>query len=235
MYSMLLKVITLIFMLLGGAALCAPPAVETAPDAKPEDKPKVVADQSTPAGAMLLFIRAMETGDAEAALAVAELRNDEDKEMLEAVTAATMAHAELRKAIRAKFGDDALSDNDQLKHLGLKTEYDFTDAEITETDDTTSPTAEAKLRNNRGKIGLIKVDGKWKVSIEISMKEYSGTKAAAVSKSFHGDENLAVKSMQRLKEGKYQDLSELQDDLDAMQKEINEQAKKRKAASGDDK
>ena len=227
-YRCLIVTILAAFLQLN-AAVVADKQVVLEPPA-PDQKVEVKADQTSPAGAMLMFIRALESGDAEGAIAVTELRDDDDKEMLEAVASATMAHADLRKAIKVKFGDDSIDDTEQLKHLGLKTEYDFTDAEITIEDET----ATAKLRNNRGTIGLIKADEKWKVSIPLTMKSYT-QKAKDISESFHKEENLALKSLQRLKADKYADLSQVQDDLDKMYKEIDEHAKKQKQESGNEK
>ena len=92
-----IKSITLIFVVPVFAVMSISGRADAKADEKADVKPdvpaKVVADQTTPAGAMLLFIRAMEAGDADAAIALCELRADDDKEMIEAVTAATMAHA----------------------------------------------------------------------------------------------------------------------------------------------
>ena len=197
----------------------------------PADKPApvVAADASTPQGALLVFIRAMEAGDAQAAIAACQLRDDADadKEMLTAVTSATKAHSELRKAIKVKWADDAPGPEVQINGFTrIFSEYDFTEPTITEDGDT----ARAELRDKRGTICLTRQQDVWKISLEACMKDYSGYKPADVIKTFKEWEENATKMSERLAAGEFESFQAIQDDADKTAREASEQARKKKAA-----
>ena len=208
------------------------PADKSPADNASADKPappttQPAADVSTPQGAMLVFIRALEAGDVDKAIATCQLRDDDDKEMLTAVAAATKAHAELRKSIKAKWADDAPGPEVQINGLGrIYSEYDFTDPAITED----GATAKAQLHNNRGTICLTKDQDTWKISLADCMKDYSSYKPTDVARTFTECGEKATDISQRLAANEFESFQALQDTIDKEQKEAAERERKRKRA-----
>lgn len=150
-----MKLIALLTALIVLAPL---PLRADSPASHPTTKP-APADPSTPRGALKAVDKALPAGGLKAALALYHATNDKEKKAARAMAQSDLAAAKLAQLVRQKFGDKAAED-------ALHAMRQFTPADIDAADETIDDDkATVEWSDDREPLEMVKVDGKWKVSV----------------------------------------------------------------------
>ncbi|HEX4793104.1 MAG TPA: hypothetical protein VH370_04895 [Humisphaera sp.] len=133
-------------------------ALATAADQPPTTRP-APADPSTPRGALKACDQSLPAGGLPAARQLYHWTDRKYRPAVDAMAKSDLAAARLGKAVRDKFGDKAAED-------ALHAMRQFTSADIdaaTETID--GDKASVAWPDDREPLEMVKIDGKWKVSV----------------------------------------------------------------------
>lgn len=125
----------------------------------------IVPDQSTPKGAMKLYYLATRSGTGEELRSLMDARTPEQKEFVDARIALLQAERALSSAASTKFGhgmDRFLRLPATMPADAASYQVDYTLAELSEqvTGD------QAVVGNGQQNVKLLKIDGKWQISLE---------------------------------------------------------------------
>jgi len=117
------------------------------------------ADPSTPRGALKAADKALPTGGLKAALRLYHATDEKQRKAANAMAESDLAAAKLAKLVRQKFGDKAAEE-------ALHAMRQFTAADIDAADEQIDgDKATVDWADDREPLSMVKIDGKWKVSV----------------------------------------------------------------------
>lgn len=177
----------------------------------PASQPAVPADQTSPKGAVKMFTVGVQSADAEKVRAVLHTTSDTEIKYAQGYADVSIALGRLRTAALAKYGEKA------ARYFKAETERLGAIDEAAVTLDGDKAVVEVK-GDESSKIPLVRVDGKWKISITKMLSTKRAKEIEADIASMQSYAAVINETAQEIAAGKHADLEAA---LEAMRKKIS--------------